>query len=516
MGRTRKSRSEKSLKLAETQRFRPRRSKRLWYNDVRRRFKAGLPFQSLTFSYLTSFLRRGRFPLVRLLQLATPVRDHLLPYLSLNDLANLELVSKDCFNAVRDGGFWRKKLFEYVDQDYLAGNVFSKYTLASQTEQENPLYFRRAYSKLKSDLDRLKHNVDKGSYKESSMYLPSDCNSISTNFKNKVVFAAGENQVDIFNIVETRKGANLKLWGHLNWDGQLPNYEGVDDNATHAFLAKNFEDWVFVAHYDGLITVWNWRIQVMVDTIGYHLQLDNDLDHYYDIPVITAMEVKQNRIIVGQWGPQPVTIWDFQPLYSRIELIAEINLTGYSNVHAVDIDGQYAVIAFDRSPQSIHQICIYDLNQKAVLRFFTAPDVKTLSLNTKQGGLLAGSTRTEASAPVLQLFDIHGGLLCSYKTERGDPSNREIDILEDFFLDGGACVWSDWKDKIVLGYTNGTIAIYDFMKETPICCIKRKRFNESFYPCWIKDISFDGAYLIFNHETDVCLFDFLKLTSPKL
>ena len=116
------------------------------------------------------------------------------------------------------------------------------------------------------------------------------------------------------------------------------------------------------------------------------------------------MEVKQNKLIVGLWSAGPVTVWKFDSSRpSSAVVIASIVLHGYGNVHAVDLDGHLAVVAFERSPWSIHQICVWDLDKNAVSRFITAPDVKTLSINVASGGLLAGSTRIEANAPVLQV-----------------------------------------------------------------------------------------------------------------
>ena len=92
-------------------------------------------------------------------------------------------------------------------------------------------------------------------------------------------FAFAFCQVDIFGIAEStsrgKTGASLRLWGHVNWEGKLPGYdEDSDDNATHAFLVKNQDDLIFIAHYDGLITIWNWKDQSLAHVIKRHVQPD--------------------------------------------------------------------------------------------------------------------------------------------------------------------------------------------------------------------------------------------------
>jgi hypothetical protein len=199
----------------------------------------------------------------------------------------------------------------------------------------------------------------------------------------------------------------------------------------------------------------------------------------------------------------------------------------------VDVDGHLGVIAYDRTPNGngISQICIWDIDIDAVLRFITAPEVRSLSLLCSEAKLLVGSlrmlarTRTHArplarSHALLQIFDVTTGqTMVSFKTDN---------IGADSEYGCSASVWTDWKDKIVCGFANGMVGIYDLtrkpLRPEPIVCFKGKGFSEGNLPekswilpekSWIKDVSFDGIYLVFNYGSDVCLFDFLKLRSRK-
>ena len=122
------------------------------------------------------------------------------------------------------------------------------------------------------------------------------------------------------------------------------------------------------------------------------------------MPIFEAMECKQNRVILGLWADEPVTVWKYEDSRpATATLVSEIHLQGYGEVKAIDIDAHLAVVAFDRTPSDIHHVCIWDLNKNAATRFISAPHVQTLSINVAAGKLLVGSTRVFLSSPLLQV-----------------------------------------------------------------------------------------------------------------
>ena len=77
-------------------------------------------------------------------------------------------------------------------------------------------------------------------------------------------------QVDVFGIAETCQGATLRLQYHINWQGLLPDFEGVHNGASHVHIMKCHGDFLFIAHYNGLVSVWNWKELLLVHCIRYH------------------------------------------------------------------------------------------------------------------------------------------------------------------------------------------------------------------------------------------------------
>ena len=82
------------------------------------------------------------------------------------------------------------------------------------------------------------------------------------------------------------------------------------------------------------------------------------------MPIFEAMECKQQRLILGLWADEPVTVWKFDdknnnnnnnntdpppPFYAT--LVSSIHLAGYGEVKALDLDAHLAVLAFDRTPR---------------------------------------------------------------------------------------------------------------------------------------------------------------------
>jgi len=503
-----------------------RRSKRLRESDDIRRLKSNDPIPAKpsirTTSAKKKFAPTGTFPLASLLSLEVPTLEHLLPHLSPDDLSALELVNRDSLQAVRTRRYWKSAFTRFVKDDPVAEKIYqsrrgqTRGNEAEEEENSDPRFYQRLYLKLRAHKRRLEKNIRRGSYKQTSVFLPSERNSVATDASKRFVFAAGENQVDIFAIAETSKGATLRLQYHINWQDALPDHDGIHNGATHAHIMKCQSDFLFVAHYNGLVSVWNWKDQSLVHVIKHHSVPGHELGL---MPIFEAMECKQNRIILGLWADEPVTVWKYEEARpSSATLISRIHLQGYSEVKAIDIDAHLAVVAFDRTPSDIHHVCIWDLNKNSAIRFISAPHVQTLSLNVSDGKLLVGSTRVFLSSPLMQMFSLRDGkCVISYQTDEVETFNRadEFDWEDDFIMEGATSLWTDWKSRVIIGFTNGVIAMYDLKYKDPITCLHRAppHFESA---RWINDISFDGSYLVFSQETDICLFDFLKLNPSKI
>ena len=263
----------------------PRRSKRLREAEELRRLQPNSAIPSKSNSHgaesTKKFSRKGTFPLAALLSLEVPTRDHLLPHLSPDDLSALELVNVGSLQTIRAKRYWKPALSRFVKSDAIAGKIYQKCNQGRSNEvpttsrvpyvaTTDPRFHQRLYLKVKAHKRRLEKNIRRGAYKESAVFLPTESNSVTTDASGKFVFVAGDNQVDVFEIAETSNGASLKLQYHLNWEGKLSDYNGVRNGASHAYIIKCHGDLLFIAHYSGLVSVWNWKDQSLAHRIRYH------------------------------------------------------------------------------------------------------------------------------------------------------------------------------------------------------------------------------------------------------
>merc|ERR1719383_870536 len=112
------------------------------------------------------------------------MRQKMLPHLSPDDLSAMELVSRDSKNAVRSRRYWKSTFNRFVKADPVADKIYQRCksrprgaSLLNSDENSDPRFYQRLYLKLRSHKRRLEKNIRRGSYKQTSVFLPSERNS---------------------------------------------------------------------------------------------------------------------------------------------------------------------------------------------------------------------------------------------------------------------------------------------------------------------------------------------------
>ena len=203
--------------------------------------------------------------------------------------------------------------------------------------------------------------------------------------------------MEIFSIEETYWGAGFKRQIGLSWESDPatilrptdvyahPNAAGDDFDTLNVYHIACQEDLLFVVHFNGLTSVWNWKTKLIVHKYTYYHGT-----FLFDVHGRKHMQCKHGVFIMGTNGniggdQAPVVAWKFdsnngnKPFSTRI---CEIRIDGLEHVECLDINAHVAAVAF-RTPEDISKIVIWDMSDNRVLQIIdNCPSLRTISLNS--------------------------------------------------------------------------------------------------------------------------------------
>ena len=92
----------------------------------------------------------------------------------------------------------------------------------------------------------------------------------------RFLFSGESDGVDVFELVETRRGPTFKFQYRISWSKMLPEYDQSQDPEAYLDpeMMQCYEDLLVVAHANGLVTVWDWRVCNLKYRIDYYYRLD--------------------------------------------------------------------------------------------------------------------------------------------------------------------------------------------------------------------------------------------------
>ena len=152
---------------------------------------------------------------------------------------------------------------------------------------------------------------------------------------------------------------------------------GEFDDGTFVSHVRTSGDYIFIAHFNGLVSVW--REKRMVFTITHFLEA---VDRYQDGDhTIRDMQINAKRLIVGlNRRIGGATVWKFNDGNSpSVELISQMAITGPGFLGCVGIELDIAAIGMGPLPGP-DRIDIWDYHQNVITRTLDCSDIETVKL----------------------------------------------------------------------------------------------------------------------------------------
>jgi len=494
------------------------------------------------------FAGNGAFPLAGFLRLEVPMREVVLPLLTPEDLSALELVSRDVRDVIRGMGYWETALKRFVESDCINRQIYDKCIVGLDDQAvadgddvdgtADSRDYRKIFYQIQEYKRRLEANIRRGHRKEYTVPWQSgadhmDLDCLSTDVDD-FVFIAYEYRVEVFRVAVKREGSTFERASRYDIDftGKFEEYAGLEIDPSYIHRIRCHGDLLFICHQSGAVSVWTWRDGSLVHNVTRHAfpkeilqKLDSGplAEWVFCNTTLTAMECKQNRLMIAANRPvhthnpeifvlaqEPVTVWRFDETKPfSIALDYQLDFRQIGKVLAIDIDDHLAAIAFGSLDRRI-PIALWDLETKTFVRWIYPPGLSVCKLS-----IHASSNRLmirPGVRHVLQMFSLHDGEeLLSYDMDYVRAlGGRKV---------AATAIARDWKsDQMVVGFTNGAVALYDMNNPQPINVFRRTIEN---FPITgvIDDFYFLGtrAYLLFVQELKLPvyqfgLFDFLELS----
>jgi len=240
--------------------------------------------------------------------------DHFLPHLSLPDLVSLDHINRAASAAIHPN-YWKCSVRHAIKTTPAARLILRRrgidvdsWLTDDANQDRDELFYKRRTVQLNGDLQRLKENLRNGSFtqhhqKHRSMYGEYDRITGTGRFLFiEVVPYQGDAGMEVWEMVAS--GRTFQFRQAIHWRETLPE----DD--WHVSMMDCTEEWLAVALWEGLVTVWGWRAGETALELRFRLDYYHQPGSMYDNPVYIRW--RQDQLIIWKLygtGPSPCGNW---------------------------------------------------------------------------------------------------------------------------------------------------------------------------------------------------------------
>lgn len=390
------------------------------------------------------------------------ITEHILLYLDAKSLRVAELVCTRWNQSIADCKLWKKMIGWKVTNDQLWNDLgkhrewISTVTEASRSSQLTHSFYRRLYSDILRDIEKLDENWKWGNYNLLKIY----CNSEDI----KGVYCL---QYDDEKIVSGLRDNSIKVWDRKT----LKTTEMLQGH-TGSVLCLQYDGTVLATgSSDATVRIWDLTTGEVLNTLIHHDEAVLHLRFQDDLMITCSKD-------------RSIAVWDF---YTPSEIVLRQVLVGHrAAVNVVDFDDKYIISASgDRTIK--------------VWSTTTCEFIKTLTGHRRGIACLQYNSplvATGSSDYTIRLWDIECGFCI-----------RVLEGHEDLVR----CIRFDAK-HIVSGAYDGTIKVWDL----PSALDPRKSHNTLCKQTLIEHtgrvfrVQFDDFQIVSSsHDDSIVVWDFL-------
>jgi len=438
--------------------------------------------------------------------------DHFLPHLSLPDLVSLDHINRAASAAIHPN-YWKCSVRHAIKTTPAARLILRRrgidvdsWLTDDANQDRDELFYKRRTVQLNGDLQRLKENLRNGSFtqhhqKHRSMYGEYDRITGTGRFLFiEVVPYQGDAGMEVWEMVAS--GRTFQFRQAIHWRETLPE----DD--WHVSMMDCTEEWLAVAFWEGLVTVWGWRAGETALELRFRLDYYHQPGSMYDNPVYIRW--RQDQLIIWKLygtGPSPCGNWKAGPPATTSKM-AEIPCKPMALKTAVDMQGKTVAVATETSSgpafwpyERSYAINFFDMEQQAVIRVIPVTHTFSSMFWVGKEDLLLGQT-VNGKPKVEIVSAMTGASKFQFKTcgegedeeeddDYDDPSVRCCDgvhfvvasqhRLKLFKFEEMMPIVS-WRNPIPDEYEIDTITFASFDGVHLVCCAVCDRFILDFMP----------------------------------